>query len=261
MSNSSESRSLGPAAGWRWFKTAVVATREQPFALMGITLFYMFSMGFLSIMPIVGAILSALFMPFGTVFIGRATRDAIDQKAPSFGILGSLWRCAFARKHLIYLGLAFGFVLITVNVVYSLLSADEMARWALTENDRLDWKTVRENLPYDAILVALAIYIPGLMATWFAPLLISEKNMTCVKAMFYSFFGCLRNLLPIFVLGGLLIGTTLGSTLGMLFIIDSFELASIEMYLLTPIAFLLTTIAYATYWPMYVALFGDVNKD
>lgn len=261
MSHSSESRSLGPAAGWRWFKTAVVATREQPFALMGIALFYMFTMGFLSVMPVVGAILSALFMPFGTVFIGRATRDAIDSQAPSFRILGQTWRSAFMRKHLLYVGLVFGFVLITVNALYALLSADEVARWAVTENDRLDWGSVRENLPYDAILTALLVYIPGLMATWFAPLLISEKNMTCVKALFYSFFGCLRNLLPIFVLGALLIGTTLACTFGTLFVIDTFELASLEMYLLTPIAFVLTTIAYATYWPMYVSLFGDVNKD
>jgi hypothetical protein len=128
----------------------------------------------------------------------------------------------------------------------------------VVKDGRLDWSSVAAHIPYGAIAAAMLLYIPGLMATWFSPLLVSERRMTWGKSLFYSFFGCVRNILPILVLG-IIIGTvTVGITFGTIWLIEALGLQGISLFILTPIAFILSTITYATYWPMFESLFSDV---
>jgi len=48
-----------------------------------------------------------------------------------------------------------------------------------------------------ATLVVLALSVPLMMATWFAPLLIMFDHMSPSAAMRLSFFGCLSNFIPL----------------------------------------------------------------
>lgn len=252
------SRSLPASSGWHWFLSALQATRNQPVVLTGIVLLYMFLMSMLSVLPWVGPALAALFMPFGTVFVGRATRTALAGGQPSFSILADIWRDVSHRQSLVRIGLVFGFVLVTVNALYGWLAADEISRWVITDNNRLDWASVRANIPWDATLAMLVVYIPGLMAVWFAPLLASEKHMPCGKACFFSFFGCLRNILPVLVLGLVITVVATAVTAAGALLISALELQDSAMVLLTPLVFLISTVIYASYWPMYADLFDDV---
>ena len=89
-----------------------------------------------------------------------------------------------------------------------------------------------------------------------------DKGMNWKKALFYSFFGCITNILPILVLGFLLV---LGVT-GIFFVagqlVDLLGLHSINMFIFFPLSCLVLTVIYATYWPMYEALFGGTRgKD
>jgi hypothetical protein len=52
-----------------------------------------------------------------------------------------------------------------------------------------------------ALLVAGLLGTPVFAAFWFAPLLVSWDGMGPAKALFYSFFGCLRNWRPFMVYG------------------------------------------------------------
>jgi hypothetical protein len=71
----------------------------------------------------------------------------------------------------------------------------------------------------NAILLAMVLYLPVLMAFWFAPVLVAWHDMSATKSLFYSFFACLRNWRAFaaygfawVLLGGLLPGT-LGTAL------------------------------------------------
>lgn len=258
---SQQSRVLPVSAGVKWFKLAFEATRREPITLMGVVLCYILSMSFLSVLPYVGPVFAALFMPFGTVFIGLNTRDVLRGKSPSFAMLPELWRDPSVRQSLIRIGLVFGFILITVNALYGFLAADDIARWTITENDRLDWASVRANWPWTATVAMLVVYIPGLMAVWFAPLLASELHMSCGKSLFYSFFGVVRNLGPILCLLALLFAFTVGISVVSVWLVYALELNSSAFVILTPIAFLLSTFLYASYWPMYADLFDDVARE
>ena len=50
-------------------------------------------------------------------------------------------------------------------------------------------------------LVMLALFVPVLMAYWFAPALVMMHDMPAVDAMKASFFGCLRNFVPFLIYG------------------------------------------------------------
>ena len=52
-----------------------------------------------------------------------------------------------------------------------------------------------------ALLVAMALSIPLMMATWFAPLLVIFDDMPALAAMRLSFFACLKNFVPFLVYG------------------------------------------------------------
>lgn len=85
--------------------------------------------------------------------------------------------------------------------------------------------------------------------------------MTVGKSVFYSFFGCLRNWLAILVLLFIIFGITVAAAFAVIILCDSLGLGDVSIFILTPIAFFLTTVAYSTIWPMWVDIFGDVNSD
>lgn len=253
------SRSLSAVAGWRWFVSALGATQKQPLIMMGVVLFYMLSMSVLSVIPWFGPVLAAVFMPYGTVFFAHATRDALADKQPQFGHFSDLIHNRNIRQAMIRVGLVFGCILVTVNAIYGILAADEIARWTVNANDRLDWASVRANIPWDATIAMLIVYIPGLMAVWFAPLLVTDKGMPCGKALFYSFFGCMRNIIPVIVLGVVLTAVAAVIGLGLAWMMISLEITDLAALIMTPFIFILSTVIYASYWPMYQDLFEDIQ--
>lgn len=253
------SRSLSASAGWRWFLSALEATRKQPIVLMGVVLFYMLSMSILSVIPWFGPVLAAVFMPYGTVFFAHATRDVLADRQPQFAQLAELMRNRDIRQAMIRVGLVFGCVLVTVNALYGILAADEISRWVIDANDRLDWASVRANIPWDATIAMLVVYIPGLMAVWFAPLLVSDKGMPCGKALFYSFFGCVRNIVPVIVLGVVLTAISSIVAVGLTALTVFLNISDLAPFIITPFVFVISTVIYASYWPMYEGLFEDVR--
>ena len=56
-----------------------------------------------------------------------------------------------------------------------------------------------------ALLVAMALSIPLMMATWFAPLLVIFDDMPALAAMRLSFFACLKNFMPFLIYGIMLL--------------------------------------------------------
>ena len=261
MTRTQHSERLGPIAGLSWIKQAVTAVRHKAARLFLIIFFYTATLGLLMLIPAAGPVLAALFMPFGTVLIGYATREAIADRMPDFFPLARAFSNKALRTDLMNTGLVYAFVIITAQALYGYLAEPYWAQWQ-TQNDRLVWDTVFEHFPWMPLGVASLIYIPGVMATWFSPLLCADKGMRWSKALFYSFFGCLRNILPILVLGILLIV----GVVGVFFIagqcIDLLGLHSINMFTFFPLSCLVLTVIYATYWPMYEALFGGTRgKD
>ena len=90
--------------------------------------------------------------------------------------------------------------------------------------------------------------------------LASEKRMSWGKAVFYSFFGCLRNIIPVILLV-LLVGAMIVA-FGLLAsaLIAAFGSTDAAVtFVVMPLAFMMLTLVYSVYWPMYASLFEDVR--
>lgn len=51
------------------------------------------------------------------------------------------------------------------------------------------------------VLIALALYLPLIMAVWFAPALVVLHDLGAIEAMICSFQGCLKNIVPFLIYG------------------------------------------------------------
>jgi len=60
-----------------------------------------------------------------------------------------------------------------------------------------------------AVLVAVLLFVPLLMAFWFAPALIVNHELSAFEAMRLSFLGCVRNVMPFLVYGLCAMGLSL----------------------------------------------------
>ncbi len=207
-----------------------------------------------------GLVVAAFFMPFGTMLIIEGTREAYEGRQPSYGVLVELFKDPFKRSQLMRVGVIYAAFLLVANYLYIFMAVDEVSQWQVVDG-RLNWDSVYANFPWSAAVVTVIIYALGQMATWFAPALVTWKNMAVGKAIFYSFFGCLRNWLAIVVLLILIFGFTVLCALAVIFITESLGISDLSIFVLMPIAFFLTTVAYGTIWPMWVDIFGDVNAD
>ena len=207
-----------------------------------------------------GLVVAAFFMPFGTMLIIEGTREAYEGRQPSYGVLVELFKDPFKRSRLMRVGVIYAAFLLVANYLYIFMAVDEVSQWQVVDG-RLNWDSVYANFPWSAAVVTVIIYALGQMATWFAPALVTWKNMAVGKAIFYSFFGCLRNWLSIVVLLILIFGFTVLCALAVIFITESLGIGDLSIFVLMPIAFFLTTVAYSTIWPMWVDIFGDVNAD
>lgn len=207
-----------------------------------------------------GLVVAAFFMPFGTMLIIEGTREAYEGRQPSYGVLVELFKDPFKRSRLMRVGVIYAAFLLVANYLYIFMAVDEVSQWQVVDG-RLNWDSVYANFPWSAAVVTVIIYALGQMATWFAPALVTWKNMAVGKAIFYSFFGCLRNWLSIVVLLILIFGFTVLCALTVIFITESLGIGDLSIFVLMPIAFFLTTVAYGTIWPMWVDIFGDVNAD
>lgn len=244
----------------KWLRQGLSAIRQAPFGMVSICIFYVFTMSVLGALPMFGLVVAAFFMPFGTMLIIEGTREAYEGRQPSYGVLVELFKDPFKRARLMRVGVIYAAFLLVANYLYIFMAVDEVSQWQVVDG-RLDWDSVYANFPWSAAIVTVIIYALGQMATWFAPVLVTWKNMAVGKAIFYSFFGCLRNWLAILVLLIVIFGFTVLCALAVILITESLGIGDLSIFVLTPIAFFLTTIAYGTIWPMWVDIFGDVNAD
>lgn len=259
--NSAQSRSLSFQEGIFWFRVSCKAFGTQPLGMLTATLVYMLAMGVLTMIPFVGSLAAAFFMPFGSVYLARATSRALEGKPPTYGIFSALWRDVAARKALLNTGIVFACFLAAVSLIESLFGDAALIQIKLEEDGSLNFSSLASNIPWGVIAVLLLVYLPGLMMTWFAPLLIANKGLPCGKALFYSFFGCLRNLAPIFTLGIILLGGSSALSYCLWVLCDALDLKSSAVFIMGPVAIVVTSIAYGTYWPMFHSLFEGVRDE
>jgi hypothetical protein len=246
-------RTVSAAAGWTWLREGLALLRRQAFAFTALVILYSMVLMVVANIPLIGLPLAAILVPFGTLGITAAGRDAERNVMP----LPSLLIDGFKgpqRNALVRLGIVHAGLILVLVLVTTLFARDELANWKIVEG-QVDAATVAANVPWDAITVATLVYVPVLMLTWFAPQLVAWHRQPVAKALFFSLFACWRNRWPFLVLGlafaALVMAVSWLFSMLMNLLGVSPQLGSM---LLAPIALLLTTVAYSTQYPIYRAV-------
>ena len=247
-------KTLPARAGLTWLRDALTLYRRQPFAFTSLVILYTIGVSLLAYVPFVGLPLAAVLVPFGTLGLTLAGRDAERGKMPMPTLMVEPFRDPQQRKELALLGFINAALVLLLVTLVSLLAADELAKWTLVDG-QIDPASAAQNFPWDAIIVAALVYLPILMVTWFAPQLVAWHRLPIAKALFFSFFTCWRNRWPFLTLAAALSGLSFAVIFLVTQLLQMFgaspQLASM---LFAPIALILISIGYATQYPIYRSL-------
>lgn len=191
-------RQVPMSHAWKWIVSGFGLFKANPAMWIILLVIYLAIMIPLSMLPGIGSILSTLLAP---VFAA-----------------GMMWGCQALTKNedleinhlfegfkhntsqLIAVGGIYMVGLLLVAVVAVLMLDRATVDLLVQGKDLSPEQADAMTLP---ILIAFSLVAPVLMAYWFAPVLAGLNHLSAISAMKYSFYACLRNILP-FLLYGLI---------------------------------------------------------
>lgn len=218
-------------AGWNWIKSAFGIFKQSPLIWILLVIIWFVINVVAQIIPIIGGLAVSLLY---AVFIAGFMHGCVALERNEELEIGHLF-AGFKQNvgPLIGLGACYLLVFVVIGIVVGGLMFGSLA--TLDSNDPA--AVLEGMLSSSAVtifLIAIAIFIPIMMAFWFAPMLIALGNVSIMNALKMSFMGCIKNILP-FLVSGIVI-TVLGI------------LASIPVFLgwlvLAPMLFIMFYTAY-----------------
>ncbi len=184
--------------GWQWLSTGFGLFKKNPWAWIGAMVVWMVISIVLSMIPLVSLLLSL----FSGVVMGGFMLGAREQDDGGDFRVGHLF-AGFSNNFggLLLVGVLYlvGIVVIAAGIGITTVmiigagmeNLDPAAMEAMTMGPTV----------IVAILVGLLLFIPVIMAYWFAPALVALEGVSAVNAMGMSFKACLKNVLPFLLYG------------------------------------------------------------
>ncbi|NRR33683.1 hypothetical protein HSX11_26240 [Oxalobacteraceae bacterium] len=243
---------LPASTGWQWVRQGLQLFRSQPGGLSTLFLGYMFFMLALGILPVLGQVLPIILVPVFSIAFMRACAHIEQGKRVMPGLLFSGFRKpAFPA-------------LFTLGMLYLLVAGLALGGSALVDGGALfqlftgqvepSPELMKDGSMGKAVLLAIALYIPGAMAFCFAAPLIYWQNMSVGKAIFFSFFAVLRafKAFAVFILGWASISILLSQL-----IIILFGRSQLAMMVMMPMSVIVTVMLHCSFYASYRQLFGS----
>lgn len=189
--------------GAAWISEGFGFFKEDALSWLGVTLlFFIISIG-VSIVPILGSLAVYFLTPlfFGGLMLGCHARQqggefsvnhlfaGFSQKTPQLLVLGGL----YLAGNIIIL------ILVIISILFLPGGGMEAMEKLAASNPEVMWEML--TLVSLIVLIALALYLPLIMAMWFAPALVMLQDVSAVRAMQLSFMACLLNIVPYLIYG------------------------------------------------------------
>ena len=238
--------------GLSWFLAALVVIRRYHLTYLGMVMFYVLISVLLSSVPLVGGILAGIWMPFGTLLLVYATKQALEGRLPTYDLFFSLFRKPKLRSSLMTLGLVYAAGLQFAIWIFFYFGKDAFK--VLEAEDTAQIPDFQ--MPWDAFSVSMVIYLIVVTLTLFSPLLQADAGQKLGKSIFSSFLGIVLQWRACLCAGACYLG------LGMLILVffyTSFTLLGLGSFFgyLAPIyVAVITGVGYAMIWPMYSDIYG-----
>lgn len=199
-----EAKSAAAGRGVAWLLEGFDYFKKAPGMWVGVTLILFVLSIVSSIIPL-GSLIFQLIMPvfFGGLILG--CRDVDSGK--EFGIEHLFAGFSSNAGQLVIVGILYlaGLIIILILLLVLALTAFDGMEFikAMVSGDITAMQQIQIN-PLSMLLLTLigaALYIPIIMAFWFAPALVVLQGQSAVDAMRASFKGCLQNVIPFLIYG------------------------------------------------------------
>lgn len=192
-------RNVPASHGWSWIADGWTLFKASPGLWIGVVVVLFIILFAMAMVPFVGPIAQSLLTP---VFMGGLVlgcRAIEDGSGMQFSHLFEGFKTRFGT--LVSVGALYLAGFIAIMVVVMLIFGAGMAA-LFVGGGQPDTAQAGAALGVVlAVLVAIALSLPLVMAVWFAAPLVVFHNLGAVEAMKASFTGCLRNIVPFLVYG------------------------------------------------------------
>lgn len=188
-------------AGVQWVKLGLRTFFKQPLALTGLFFMFIAVMTLVSMLPLVGSALVLGLLPAATLGFMAATEEASKGKFPMPWILASALRAGRQElRAILILGGLYALSFLCIMGASALVDGGQFARFYL-EGGSITRETLNQGDFQGAMWLAMGLNLPLSLVFWHAPALVHWHGVPPVKALFFSFVACVRNLRAYLVFG------------------------------------------------------------
>lgn len=210
------------AAGKAWVKQGIQTFFKQPLALGGLFFMFLAVVSVISIVPVIGGALALIVLPAATVGLMEASKQANAGTFPMPSALFSAFRISPTKtRNILVLGVGYAAAFLLVLGISALLDGGQFAQMYLS--GEVVSKQVLESSEFQmATWVSMVLYVPISMMFWHSPALVHWHDVPPLKALFFSWMSCIRNLkamvvyvvswMAVFLLGGIAMALVAGLT-------------------------------------------------
>lgn len=189
-----EIRQVPALNAWTWTVKGFELFRENPAMLIILLLIYLAIIIPISLLPVVGSVLSALVAPIFSAGLMWGCQALYKKQDLEINHLFEGFK--HNTSQLIAIG---GFYMLSLLIIaiFVVMSLDKPTIELLMKGKNVSPE--QANAMMLPILMAMLLLVPVLMAYWFAPVLASLNNLNALEAMKLSFKACVKNFLPFFL--------------------------------------------------------------
>lgn len=239
------------AAGFRLFHRA-------PLAWTLILFIYWAAMLMIAFVPLLGAVVPLLLAPGLAMGFIEVARAVDDQRPPAPPLLVSAFRSQ-QGKAMLLLGVWYVMEIFAILLVSMAIDGGLMVEWITAGSTPKpeEMSSVRM-----AAIVSGMLYVPVMMAFWFAPQLVVWSNFTPIKALFFSFFAVWRNRSAFIRYGITWAGLTLfiGAISALITEIANLDSNAMSAFLL-PVTLIVMAVAHGSFYQSTKDIFGASNPS
>ena len=235
------------AEGWRLFRGAPIGWLAAVFG-------YWLLMTIVSLVPFVGVPAAALLVPAFSVGFMALARAAARKAPLELGLLFEGFR--HEPRAQFSLGVIYLACLALLLAASALADNGALARWMIT-GQRPNDEVLQSDEFMGALAAAAALYLPVMLAFWFAPPLASWHSTGAAKALFFSVAASLMNWRAFLAYGALMAVVTV---LVPLLLVSAFMLAGAALppaaIVIFPLVLFLLPTLFASFYASYRDVFG-----
>jgi len=251
-----QARIVTAAGGARWLAEGWRLFRAAPLGWLAAVFGYWLLMTVVSVLPLVGVAAAAILVPAFSVGFMALARAAGRGGSLELGLLFDGFRNEPQTQ--MVLGVVYLACLALLLSASMLVDDGALARWMVTGR-RPPEEVLQSEAFVGALATAAALYLPVMMAFWFAPPLAAWHGTGAAKALFFSFAASIMNWRAFLAYGAVTAIATLllpFLALTLLSVASSGALRAPVATLVFPLLLIMLPTLFASFYASYRDVFG-----